>query len=118
MMSVELKLEPMWPDPACMIMNSVLMRHRSATSPARAIGSLTPLAHRAKHLARHERQRVVADECSIRKIFFTHESTPMNSELLNCELELYRAVHPPSTTRVAPVMYEEAREARNSTAPL
>ena len=43
MMSVELKLDPMWPDPACMIMNSVLMRQRSATSSARAIGSLTPL---------------------------------------------------------------------------
>ena len=42
MMSVELKLEPMWPEPACMIMNSVLMRHRSATSSARATGSVTP----------------------------------------------------------------------------
>src|SRR5918993_1383964 len=42
MMSVELKLEPMWPEPASMIMNSVLMRHRSANTSARAIGSATP----------------------------------------------------------------------------
>ena len=41
-MSVELKLEPMWPEPACMIMKSVLMRHRSAINAARAIGSPTP----------------------------------------------------------------------------
>ena len=42
MMSVELKLDPMWPEPACMIMNSVLMRQRSAIRPARTIGSETP----------------------------------------------------------------------------
>jgi hypothetical protein len=35
MMSVELKLLPMWPEPACMIMNSVLMRHRSDQLRAR-----------------------------------------------------------------------------------
>ena len=41
MMSVELKLDPMWPDPAFMIMYSVLMRHTSARISARAIRSVT-----------------------------------------------------------------------------
>src|SRR5258705_6509448 len=39
MRSVELKLDPMCPEPACMIMYSVLMRHTSVSSSARATGS-------------------------------------------------------------------------------
>ncbi len=59
--SVELKLEPMWPEPACMIMKSVLMRQRSANTPARASRIGDALSNRTKRLARHERQMIAAD---------------------------------------------------------
>ena len=49
MRSVELKLEPMCPEPACMIMYSVLRRQMSASSSARATGS--DVAARAASIA-------------------------------------------------------------------
>jgi hypothetical protein len=72
MMSVELKLDPMWP-------GSGLHDHEERVDAAQIRQQLRArdrirdaAAHRAKHLARHERQRVVADECSVRKIFLAH----------------------------------------------
>ncbi len=70
-MSVELKLEPMWPEPACMIMKSVLMRHRSAINAGARDRIAHALAHRAERIPRDKRQRVVSDQRSadLRNLF-------------------------------------------------
>src|SRR5687768_16996512 len=121
MMSVELKLEPMWPEPACMIMNSVLMRQRSASSPARAIGSLMP-PRTARNTSRDTNDNESSPTNARSEKSFSPINQPINlrskSEIRNLRSEIYLAVQPPSTTSVAPVMYEDAGEARNNTAPL
>ena len=46
-MSMELKLVPMWPEPACSIIVSVLIRHASAKAAARSVGATSSARIRA-----------------------------------------------------------------------
>jgi hypothetical protein len=65
MMSVELKLEPMWPEPG-------LHDHEQRVDAAQVRDQLRPrdriadaVAHRPKYVARHERQRIVTTQRAI-----------------------------------------------------
>src|SRR5262249_50708488 len=98
--------------------------HRERVEPAQirehrrafeAIGNR--LQRRGDRINRRKRQRAVAAQYSIRMILLAHpQPLPKPSAP---SPQPYLAVHPPSTTNVAPVIYPDAfDEARNSTAPL